>query len=471
MIGSEKRYHFVGIGGTGMSGLASVLLSEGASISGSDLRECREIGMLREAGAAIELGHDPHHVNRPLDGIIVSSAVAQDNVEVIAAKKREIPVFYRLHALASLLACYQSIGIAGTHGKSTTSAMTATILREQGRDPSYLIGAHCPALGGNAHRGEGDWFVAEIDESDGRFLAVRPSIAVVTNIGKDHLQTYRNLAEIEGAFRHYATQADRAVLATDDPHVASLARIVPDAMTVGLNADARLRAERVRHCRFAMEFDLHLDGTPITHVRLPAPGEHNVRNALCALGTAILAGVDLHQAAEALESFVLPHRRFELLEENGVTVIDDFAHLPEEVEATLHAIRSGWPARRVVAVFQPHRYSRTRDLGAEFGDAFRGADVAVVTSIYAADEAPLPGVTSRVVVDAIRAKTNADVYSIPDKPSVVAFLEERIEPGDFIVSFGAGDVWTVTESLASFLIDGRFLKKHSGQSSTRRSNS
>ena len=471
MIGAEKRYHFVGIGGAGMSGLASVLMSEGATISGSDVRECREIRRLKEAGATIALGHDPHHVDRPLDGVVVSSAVSPSNVEVLAARRREIPVVLRLHALASLLERYQSIGIAGTHGKSTTSAMTATILRETGQDPSYLIGAHCPALGGNAHRGDGDWFVAEIDESDGHFVTVKPAVAVVTNIGKDHLGTYRSVDEIERAFRRFASRADGAVLATDDERVARLARALPDAMTVGLNGRARLRAERVRHQRFTTRFDLHFDGKRLGCVRLPAPGLHNVRNALCALGAAALTGVDLPRAAEALESFALPHRRFELLEENGVTVIDDYAHLPEEVEATLAAIRSGWPDRRIVAVFQPHRYTRTRDLGAEFGAAFAGADLAVVTPIYPACERPIPGVSSQVVVDAIRASTDAAVHAIADKERVLAFLEANIEPGDFIVSFGAGDVWTVTESLAAFLTDGRFLDKHLGsvRSQTRSS--
>jgi UDP-N-acetylmuramate--alanine ligase len=458
LIESEKRYHFVGIGGAGMSGLASVLLADGAAVSGSDLKECQEIKTLRQAGAAIELGHHPRHVDRPLDGVIVSSAVAKDNVEIVAAKKRDVPILFRLHALASLLERYRSVGIAGTHGKSTTSAMTATIFRETQRDPSFLIGAQCPALGGNAHLGTGDWFVAEIDESDGLFVAVRPTIAVVTNIGKDHLQTYRGLEEIERAFGHFVAQAEQPVLAADDPHVAKLARTVPHAMTVGLNDSARLRAVNVRHLQFTMTFDLVLDERHVTSVRLRAPGEHNVRNALCALGAAHVAGIDLREASHALESFALPHRRFELLEENGVTVIDDYAHLPEEVEATLSAIRAGWPNRRVVAVFQPHRYSRTRDSGNDFGTAFSQADVAIVTEIYPARESPLPGVTSQLVVDAIRSATSTQVHSISDKESVVAFLEASIKPGDFIVSFGAGDIWTVTEELATFLTEGRFLE-------------
>jgi len=207
-----------------------------------------------------------------------------------------------------------------------------------------------------------------------------------------------------------------------------------------------------------MSFDLLLDGKRVTAVKLPAPGRHNVRNALCALGAAHIAGLDLAKAAGALEEFGLPHRRFELLEENGVTVIDDYAHLPEEIEATLSAIRAGWPKRRVVSVFQPHRYTRTRDLGNEFGVAFGQADVAIVTDIYPASEEPLPGVTSRVIVDSIRSVTDARVFPIADKDRVIAFLERNIEPGDFIVSFGAGDIWTVTRELATFLTKGRFLE-------------
>jgi len=458
LINSRKRYHFVGIGGAGMSGLAALLLAEGASVSGSDLRECREIATLRDAGASIVVGHHADHVDRPLDGVIVSSAIGTDNVEIREARRREIPVLLRLEALSALLQRYRSVGIAGTHGKSTTSAMAATIFDAVGNDPSYLIGAHCPALGGNARLGSGDWFIAEIDESDGLFVSVRPSIAVVTNIGKDHLQTYRSLEEICRAFLRYASQADRAVLATDDPAVARLAGVIPGAFCVGLNEGARLRAVALRPERFSMSFDLLLDGKRVTAVKLPAPGRHNVRNALCALGAAHIAGLDLAKAAGALEEFGLPHRRFELLEENGVTVIDDYAHLPEEIEATLSAIRAGWPKRRVVSVFQPHRYTRTRDLGNEFGVAFGQADVAIVTDIYPASEEPLPGVTSRVIVDSIRSVTDARVFPIADKDRVIAFLERNIEPGDFIVSFGAGDIWTVTRELATFLTKGRFLE-------------
>lgn len=459
MIASEKRYHFVGIGGSGMSGLASVLMADGARVSGSDLRECQEIARLRTAGATIDVGHQARHIDRPLDGVIVSSAIHGDNVEVAAARSHEIPVLMRLDALASLLGRFRSIGVAGTHGKSTTSAMLATILRNVSYDPSFLIGAQCPALGGNAHLGASDWFVAEIDESDGLFVNVRPTIAVVTNIGTDHLHTYEGLTEIEKAFRRYASGAERVVLAIDDSHVNRLADSVPHALTVGIDGAARLRGRHIRPQRFATTFDVEFDGQLVASVKLPAPGRHNVQNALCAIGAAILAGVAPADACAGLESFVLPHRRFELLEENGVTVIDDYAHLPDEVEATLDAIRAGWPGRRVVSVFQPHRYTRTRDLGFAFGAAFTGTDVAIVTDIYSACEAPIPGVSSRIIVDSIREQTSADVYHIAGKGQALEFLKARIEPGDFIVSFGAGDIWTVTEELSDFLIRGEFLER------------
>ena len=458
MIGEARRYHLVGIGGSGMSGLASFLLSDGAVVSGSDLKEGPELHALRNAGARIDVGHAASHVSRRLDGVIVSSAIGEGNVEVSAARRRHIPIVSRLGALAEILSRYKSVGVAGTHGKSTTSAMTATILRECNLDPSFLIGAQCPALGGNASLGSGDWFVAEIDESDGLFVNVRPTIAAVTNIGRDHLHTYRGLDEIVQAFQRFVCGADQAVLTIDDPMVGRVAQDLPDALTVGTSPSARLRAGCLRHERFAMRFELILDDVPICEVCLPAPGVHNVRNALCAIGVALLAGIPPASAARALEAFRLPHRRFELLEENGVTVIDDYAHLPEEVEATLRAIREGWPGRRIVAVFQPHRYTRTRDMGSEFGTAFAQADVVVVSAIYAAGERPLPGVSANVVSDSIRAATAADVHVIPDMDRVLAYLEAHIRPGDFIVSFGAGDIWTVTESLAAFLIEGRFLE-------------
>ncbi|MGD9675624.1 MAG: UDP-N-acetylmuramate--L-alanine ligase [Candidatus Bipolaricaulia bacterium] len=446
----------MGIGGSGMSGLASILVARGAKVSGSDLRSSLQTQLLQTAGVEVHVGHAAEWISGDLDGVIVSSAIPMDNIEVVAARERKVPIVRRLHAMASVMQHYSSIGVVGTHGKTTTTAMTATILREIGVDPSYLVGAPCASLGGSAHLGRGRWFVAEVDESDGLFTDIRPAVAVLTNIGRDHLSTYRCVEAIRAAFLRYVEQAGRAVLSIDDPQVKEFATLVPNAITVGLDADAALRATHVVPDRFETQFDLHYRGSPLGRFRLPAPGLHNVRNALCAVGAAIVAGADAAAAAAVLPALTLPHRRFELLEENGVTVVDDFAHTPEEVEATLAAIRAGWPGRRIVAVFQPHRYTRTQILGRDFGRAFAQSDVVVVTSIYSACETPVPGVSSQEIVDVASRETPTAAYSIPDKEAVIAFLTATIRPGDFIISFGAGDIWTVTDELAHFLKEGSF---------------
>ena len=439
-----------------MSGLAAVMLAGGVRVSGSDLQESREILRLRRAGAQIHMGHDAYSLDSKIDGVIISSAIGEENAEVRAARQREVPVFRRLHALAAVLNGYRSIGVAGTHGKTTTTAMAATILSEAGQDPSYLVGAHCPGLGGNSRLGQGECFVTEIDESDGLFLALHPSIGVVNNIGRDHLNTYRTLSTIKESFAQYVSQSETAVLAIDNDYVREMALQFPKAFTVGLTQEADLQATAVTHHRFHTQFALVYRGKRVCRVFLPAPGDHNVRNALCAIAATSLAGVDFAEAADALAGFRLPHRRFQLLEENGVTVVDDYAHLPEEIEATLKAVRDGWNGRRIVAIFQPHRYTRTSEIGNEFGNAFRKADTVVVTSIYPAMERPIPGVSSQTIVDAIADSTHVDLYSIREKQKVITFLKKYIEPGDFIISFGAGDIWTVTEELSCFLKKGLF---------------
>ena len=456
MIDTGRRTHFVGVGGIGMSGLASILRARGETISGSDLQPNQQFEVLRRAGVAVHVGHHAGHVTADLDRVIVSSAISDNNVEVVAARRKRIPIIRRLDALAELLCAHRSVGITGTHGKTTTTAMLATIHRALGRPSSYLVGAHCPGLGGHARLDSGEWFIAEVDESDGLFLSLEADVAVLTNVGLDHLQTYHDLEDIRSAFRRFVSQAGHAVLAIDDPHVAAIADGLPGALTVGLRDDAALRAADLRFERFETTFDLIEGGRRVARVALPAPGEHNVKNALCALGAARRTGIDLRDAARALSTFVLPHRRFEVLEENGVTVVDDYAHLPEEIEATLRAIRTGWSGRRIVAVFQPHRYSRTRALSEEFGGAFALADKVIVTSIYPACEAPVPGVSSGTIVGAIERETDADVHSIGRKNDAIDFLKASIVPGDFIVSFGAGDIWTVTEELAHFLELGAF---------------
>jgi UDP-N-acetylmuramate--alanine ligase len=454
-----SRIHFVGVAGIGMSGLASVLAAQGVHVSGTDLRTNRETDVLESRGARIHCGHGADHVAPDLDALIVSSAIPSDHEEVLAAKRYHIPVVPRLNAVAQILRKHRSVGVAGTHGKTTTTAMIATILKHRGQKPSYLIGADCPALGGNACLDSGEWFVAEIDESDGLLVNVRPEIAVLTNIGKDHLHTYSGIEDIEQTFSQYLRKSSQQVLCINDGRVAHLAQAFPAAMTVGIDVDADLEARHLEYDRWMTCFDLYAYGSLVDRVVLPAPGEHNVRNALCALAAAQLTGLPLAEAILGLREFQLPHRRFELLEENGVTVVDDYAHLPEEIEASIQAIRTGWPGRRIIAVFQPHRYSRTKALGDEFGEAFANADSVIVNPIYSAFEAQIPGTTSMQVVDAIRRDTGSVVRMIETKDQTVQFLEQSIEPGDFIISFGAGDVWKVTERLAQILESGSFLHK------------
>jgi len=459
LIERGSRVHFVGVGGIGMSGLASVLVSQGVHVTGSDLCANHETDVLRQSGVRIHRGHSAEYISRDLDGVIISSAIAADHEEVLAARRHRIPVVPRLRAVAQLLEKHRSIGVAGTHGKTTTTAMIAAVLKSRGMKPSYLIGADCPALGGNAHLDSGDWFVAEVDESDGLLVEVQPDIAVLTNIGKDHLQTYDDIEDIERVFSAYLRQSTKQVLCIDDDRVANLAQSFREATTVGVDVAANLEARHVMHDQWTTTFDLYENDTLVERVVLPAPGKHNVRNALCALAAAQLTGLPLVEAARGLSAFQLPHRRFELLEENGVTVVDDYAHLPEEIEATIQAIQDGWPGRRIVAVFQPHRYSRTKALGNEFGKAFSNADTVLVNPIYSAHELRIPGISSTHVIDAIRRDTQCPARMIETKDETVRFLEDYIEPEDFIISFGAGDVWKVTERLARILEEGHFLHR------------
>jgi len=459
VIRSGARVHLVGIAGVGMSGLASVLMSLGAQVSGSDLRSNHETDVLESLGARIYRGHSAGYISQDLDGVIVSSAISEDHEEVLAARHHDIPVVPRLAAVAHILQTRKSIGVTGTHGKTTTTAMIATILKHCGLKPSYLIGADCPALGGNACLDLGDWFVAEVDESDRLLVQVHPDISVLTNIGKDHLQTYNDIADIQQTFAQYLGQSGKHILCIDDDRVANLARAFPKATTVGIDVAADLEARGLAYNQWKTSFNLFERGSLVDRVVLPAPGKHNVQNALCALAAAQQAGVPLMDAISGLARFHLPHRRFELLEENGVVVVDDYAHLPEEIEASLRAIRTGWSNRRIIAVFQPHRYSRTRALGDAFGLAFANADTVLVNPIYAACEQRIPGTTSMQVVDAIRRDTSCSVRLIETKDETVRFLEDYVEPGDFIISFGAGDVWKVTERLARTLETGSFLRR------------
>ncbi len=452
MIPLRESYHFIGIGGDGMSALAWLLHERGHSVSGSDLRDNAHTRALQAAGVPIHLGHDDGRLAED-HSIVYSSAIETDNVELEAATRQSLPVYHRQEVLGQLIASHRTLAIAGTHGKTTTSAMTAALLKEAGRDPSYLVGAPSPSLGGHARLGESPWLVAEVDESDGRFRRFSPEIGIVCNVDRDHLNTYGTEACLVSAFRQFVGQSRKAVLSADDAHTEALRRSASDVWTFGLDRAADLEARDIRQHRRATTADLWFQGQRIGELALPAPGRHNVANALAALLAGYLSGLEFPEMIATLAAFQLPERRFQVLEENGRVVVDDYAHLPTQIAVNLEAVRRGWQPKRVVAVFQPHRYSRMSYLHKHFAQAFRGADLVIVSDIYPAFESPIPGVSSQRIVDAIR-REHGDVHYLPTLADVYRFLGRRSEPGDFIIGFGPGDIGDVLHQVAR---EGRTL--------------
>ncbi len=451
-----------------MSALAWILHDQGLAVRGSDLRENARTRGLRAAGVPVHRGHDPAHLEPPAL-VVYSSAVRPDNVELRAARAAGCPVHHRQELLAALLALRRAIGVAGTHGKTTTTAMVAALLGAAGLDPAYLIGAPTPTLGErHARWGDGEWLVAEIDESDGHFTRFRTEIAVVTNVGLDHLSHYRSEAALVAAFARFVARSRVAVLSADDPHTPALARHAKRALTFGVSGasapSARARrppalgadlvAYDVEQHRLRTRARLVFRGEAVGELELNAPGVHNVRNALAALLVGHLVGLDFGPMLRTLRRFRLPERRFQILEENGVVVVDDYAHLPEQIEMNLEAARRGWRPRRVIAVFQPHRYTRLSYLNGHFPRALRRADWVLVTDIYPAFEDPIPGVDARRVVDALE-REHARVHYAPSAQELYEFLSRRVEPGDFVIGFGPGDVWQALHRLAREARKGR----------------
>ncbi len=452
-----RSVHLVGIGGAGMSALARVLLARGAVVSGSDIKESRSLAALRARGARIAVGHASENI----DGagtVVVSSAIPPSNAEVGAARERGVPILQRAQVLALLMREHRGIAVAGTHGKTTTTSMIAMVLRHAGLDPTFLIGGDINEVGSNAHSGEGAWLVAEADESDGSFLWLAPEIALITNIESDHLDHYRDEDEIRETFLAFLgnmTAGGTVVLGVDDPGVQAIApRAGRRAVTFGLGRGADWTAEITSRGPDGQHVVVFHAGKLATEVSLAVPGEHNVRNALAAIAVADLVGVAPDVAAEELASFVGVQRRFQIRGRlGGVTFVDDYAHHPTEIRATLSAARDqGW--NRIVAVVQPHRYSRTLHLGRQLGTALAGADVIVVTDVYGAGEQPIPGINGHTVVDGVlAARPRARVAYLPKPGDVPAFLAGRAEPGDLVLTIGAGDVTMLADEMISAIQD------------------
>jgi len=457
MLRKTRRLHFVGIGGSGMSGIAEVLINLGYDVTGSDLEEGAAVLRLRALGGVVTRGHAAGNVG-DADVVVVSSAVGPDNAEVVEARRRQVPVIPRAEMLAELMRIKYGVAIAGSHGKTTTTSMVATILSGAGLDPTIVIGGRLGTLGSSAKLGKGDLLVAEADESDGSFLRLTPTLAVVTNIDAEHLDHYGTLSRLQEAFADFLNKVPFygcGVVCLDEP---GIRRIMPSltrrVVTYGLASAADLTAAAIELHEFDSAFDVTLQGTALGHVRLHVPGRHNVANALAAIAVGLDLEVPFERIVTCLEGFRGADRRFQLKgEAGGVMVIDDYGHHPVEILATLAAAKKGWD-RRTVVVFQPHRYSRVQALVADFARAFGDADVLAVTDIYPAGEAPIAGVTAEAVARAIRDHGHPDVTLVKDLGEVPAWLRSRARAGDMVITLGAGSVYKAGEEYVRLLGGG-----------------
>ena len=439
-LSTPRRVHLVGAGGAGMGAIATVLHAMGHTVSGSDLKGGPVLERLRVEGMEMHVGHDPAHVG-DAELVAISTAIPDQNSEVTAARKRDLPVLRRKDILPAISAQRRTIVVAGTHGKTTTSSMLAMALVEADADPSFIIGGDVNEIGSGAVWAEGDWFVIEGDESDRTFLSLGAEVAVVTNVEPDHLETYNNdPAQLEAAFVEFASAATTRVYCADDAGARALAALVP-GVTYGTAEDADYRMVDIERARASVSFRIVHGDIELAQVELPTPGMHNARNACAAIVTTVLIGADADGAARALGRFGGVARRFEFRGVvDGITFVDDYAHLPTEVEAAIQAASDGgW--NRVMCVFQPHRYSRTAALWQDFACSFDGADTVVVTDIYSSGETPRPGVTGKLVADAVLdANAWASVAWMPRLDDVASWLASRLRPGDLCLTLGAGDL-------------------------------
>jgi len=452
-----RRVHFVGIGGAGMNGIAEVLVNQGFDVSGSDLQESRATKHLRELGVKIAIGHAAANVES-VDVLVVSTAVPADNPEVVKARELRIPVVPRAQMLAELMRFKRGIAVAGTHGKTTTTSLTASLLAEAGLDPTFVIGGVVNTWGSNARLGQGDYLLAEADESDGSFLLLQPIIALVTNIDRDHLDNYENsfenLKKAFVEFLHHLPFYGAAILCIDDPQTRALVPQMSRAVvTFGLSENADIRATDIRQQGRHMNFRVHLPSpSEPFEVSINLPGLHNVRNTLGAIAVAWEIGIDVGAAVGCLREFKGVGRRFAEVGElpfgkGRARVIEDYGHHPSELEATITAARQGWPDKRIVAVFQPHRYTRTANLFDEFSRVLSEADSVVLTDIYAAGEASIEGVDSAALCQSIRVRGKVDPVLVHEVRELSASLPALLQDGDLVLLLGAGNIEQVAHEL------------------------
>ena len=452
-----RRIHFVGIGGSGMSGIAEVLLNLGYQVSGSDLAESAVTRRLAGLGARVAIGHGAGNIEGA-DAVVVSTAVHAGNPEVTAARARRIPVVPRALMLAELMRLKQGVAIAGTHGKTTTTSLVASVLAEGGLDPTFVIGGRLNAAGSSARLGQGEFIVVEADESDASFLHLQPVLAVVTNIDADHMETYQHeFARLKQAFMQFLQNLPfygSAILCADDPHVREILPFVSKpVITYGFGADAMLRAASLEHADGAMRFRALAEGAPPLAVTLNLPGAHNVLNALAAIAVGRELGVADAAILKALAEFRGVGRRFQrcgevALERGGrFTLIDDYGHHPAEMAATLAAAHGAFPGRRVVLAFQPHRYTRTRDLFEDFVKVLSTADALLLVEVYPAGEAPIVAADGRSLARAVRVAGKVEPVFVEDVAQLPAAIRRVARDGDVVVTMGAGSIANVPAQL------------------------
>lgn len=448
-----KKIHFVGIGGIGMSGIAEVLHRQGFIITGSDLKESENTTYLRNLGIKIYIGHSQENV-QDVDVVVYSSAVnPETNPETKIAKSLGIPIIRRAEMLAEITRLNYTIAISGTHGKTTTTSLCGHLLINAGFDPTVIVGGRLRSFGGiNARLGNGEWTVVEADEYDRSFLQLLPTIAIVNNIEPDHLDIYKDLEDIKRTFVEFLNKVPfygLVIAGIDDTGVKEILKdIHRKVVTFGLSRVADFRAEDIIFAGMQTSFECFQDSTSLGRFILNIPGMHSVKNALATIAVGIHLGIDVETIRQTLLEFSGVHRRFEIkADKNGIMIIDDYAHHPSEIAATLSAARNGWN-RRIIAIFQPHTYTRTLALAKEFGSAFDQADILIVTDVYPAREEPIEGVSGQLIADSARQFGHKNVYYIPQLGDVAPQVQELIREGDIVITLGAGNIWKVAEQLA-----------------------
>jgi UDP-N-acetylmuramate--alanine ligase len=454
MFKNIHKVHFVGIGGIGMSGLAEILLSQGFEVSGSDRSLSEVTDHLAKLGITIYEGHSPENL-KDADVLVYSSAVTTDNPEVKSAIERKIPVIKRAEMLAESMRMKYGIGIAGTHGKTTTTSMVGLTLTEGNIDPTIIVGGKLSGLGGtNARLGHGDFIVVEADEFDRTFLKLTPTIAALTTLESEHLDTYKDLDDIKAAFAEFANKVPFygfIALCLDEPGLQDIIPLInKKIITYGVTPQADVRAVDISFNQFSSEYTVKYKGEDLGRIKLNIPGLHNVKNSLVPVIIGKELGIKFQIIKKALESFSGVYRRFEVKYNKEILVVDDYAHHPTETSATLSAVRAGWD-RRLIAVFQPHLYSRTRDFYPEFGRSFLNSDVFICTDVYPAREEPIEGISGELIANAARKFGHKNVIYAPDKNKIPALLNELKMDNDIIMTMGAGDIWKFGEEFVRML--------------------